>query len=115
MARIAVGGFQHETNTFSSVPATYQDFFQPGGWPAMARGNAMFEVLAGINLPAAGFIEAAKRKGHELVPLLWCSATPSGPVTEDAYERIAVELAERLIAARPLDALYLDLHGAMVT
>ncbi len=114
MARIAIGGFQHETNTFAPMPATYQDFVQPGGWPALARGEAMFEALAGVNLPASGFIETAKRKGHELVPLLWCSAIPSGPVTEDAYERIAGELAERLRAARSVDGLYLDLHGAMV-
>ena len=114
MARIAIGGFQHETNTFAPVPATYQDFVQPGGWPALSRGTAMFDALAGINLPAAGFIESAKRMGHELVPLLWCSAIPSGPVTEDAYERIAGELATRLSAVRPIDALYIDLHGAMV-
>jgi microcystin degradation protein MlrC len=35
-------------------------------------------------------------------------------VTEDAFERIAGEIQERLAAARPVDALYLDLHGAMV-
>src|SRR5215469_13497815 len=114
MARIAVAGFQHETNTFAPLPATYRDFEQADGWPALQRGKDMFEALAGINLPAAGFIAAAKRRGHDVLPLLWCSATPSGPVTEDAYERIAGEIIERLTAARPLDALYLDLHGAMV-
>ncbi len=32
--RIAVGGFQHETNTFAPFPATYADFAQADGWPA---------------------------------------------------------------------------------
>ncbi len=114
MARIAVAGFQHETNTFSPVAAAYRDFAQADGWPPLLRGRDMLAELPGINLPAAGFIAAARRQGHELVPLLWCSAPPSGPVTRDAYERIAGELLERLAAARPLDALYLDLHGAMV-
>jgi len=114
MARIAVGGFQHETNTFAPTPATYQDFAQADGWPSLSRGARMLEALAGINLPATGFIEAARRHGHDLAPLLWCSATPSGPVTEEAYERIAAELLDRLAAARPVEALYLDLHGAMV-
>ena len=114
MARIAVAGFQHETNTFAPLPASYRDFEQADGWPALQRGKDMFEALAGINLPAAGFIAAARRRGHDILPLLWCSATPSGPVTEDAFERIAGEILERLSAARPVDALYLDLHGAMV-
>jgi hypothetical protein len=30
MARIAIGGVQHETNTFSNVLATYADFVAPG-------------------------------------------------------------------------------------
>src|SRR5215831_11343744 len=108
MSRIAIAGFQHETNTFAPVPATWQDFVQADGWPALQRGTAMFDALDGINLPAAGFIAAARRAGDDLVPLLWCSATPSGPVTKDAYERIAGELMERLAASRPIDALYLD-------
>ena len=38
-----------------------------------------------------------------------------GPVTVDAFERLAGMMLEDLAAAGPLDALYLDLHGAMVT
>jgi microcystin degradation protein MlrC len=114
VARIAVGGFQHETNTFSMAPTTYEDFLRVGGWPGLTRGNEIFAALEGINLPAAGFIAAANRAKHDLVPLLWCSATPAGRVTRDAFERIAGELCQRLADARPLDALYLDLHGAMV-
>jgi microcystin degradation protein MlrC len=114
MARIAIAGFQHETNTFAPIPASYEDFAQADGWPPLLRGAELLERLVDINLPAAGFIAAARRHGHELAPLLWCSATPSGPVTKDAYERIASEILERLAGARPVDALYLDLHGAMV-
>src|SRR5262249_37383510 len=115
MARIAVAGFQHETNTFAPLPATYREFEQADGWPALQRGTAMFEALDGINVPASGYTAAPKGQGHDLAPLLGCSASPSGPVTEDAFERIAAEILERLEAARPVDALYLDLHGAMVT
>ena len=79
MARIAIGGFQHETNTFAPTPASYQDFARADGWPALLRGREMLDVLDGINLPSAGFIAAAKRQHHELVPLLWCSATPFRP------------------------------------
>ncbi len=114
MARIALAGFQHETNTFSPTNATYDDFVQENGWPGLSRGKQIFDAVAGINLPIAGFIEAAKRAGHDLRPLLWCSATPSGRVTRDAFERVAGELCERLSGTGPIDALFLDLHGAMV-
>src|SRR3546814_17230631 len=56
----------------------------------------------------------AERLGHELVPLIWGSASPSGPVTEDAYERIVGLLIEDLEAQGPFDAVYLGLHGAIV-
>jgi len=114
MARIAVGGFQHETNTFSPVPATFADFVAPDAWPGLTRGPAMFEAVAGINLPAAGFVQEARSLHHELLPLAWCSAQPSGRVTRDAFERIAAMLLDDLRACGNLDAVYLDLHGAMV-
>ncbi|MFL6575175.1 MAG: M81 family metallopeptidase [Povalibacter sp.] len=112
--RIAIGGFQHETNTFAHGRATLADFQAADAWPGLTRGNALFEAVEGINLPVAGFIAAARSAGHTLAPLTWCSATPSGPVTQDAYEHICELLLEDLKKARDIDAVYLDLHGAMV-
>jgi microcystin degradation protein MlrC len=114
MARIAIGGFQHETNTFSPIPATFADFAAPDAWPGLTRGGALLEAIAGINLPAAGFAQEARSLQHELLPLAWCSAQPSGRVTRDAFERITAMLLEDLGACGRVDAVYLDLHGAMV-
>lgn len=114
MARIAVGGIQHETNTFAPLKATLADFEQPDAWPGLASGGALFEAVKGINLPAAGFIDEARSLSHHLFPLLWCSAQPSAHVTRDAFETIVSGMLERLSQARSLDAVYLDLHGAMV-
>jgi len=114
MARIAVGGFQHETNSFAPSPTRLADFIAADGWPGLSRGEILFDAVAGINLPAAGFIAAARDANHSLVPLLWCAAPPLGLVEADAYERIAEMLLADLAAAGPLDALYLDLHGAMI-
>lgn len=112
--RIAIGGFQHETNTFAPTPARFADFEAPDAWPGLTRGPALFDAVRGINLPAAGFIDEARSAGHSLLPLTWCSATPSGPVTRDAYEKIVAMLLEDLSSYSALDAVYLDLHGAMV-
>lgn len=111
--RVAVGGFQHETNTFARAPATLADFEVPDAWPGLVRGPDLFAAIHGINLPAAGFVEEARAAGHELLPLSWCSATPSGRVTEAAYEHITALLLEDLRRCGSLDAVYLDLHGAM--
>jgi microcystin degradation protein MlrC len=114
MARIAVGGFQHETNTFAPQRATWADFERADAWPGYARGPALFDAVKGFNIPIAGAVETLRGLGHELAPLSWCSAPPSSYVDEDAYEKVAGEMLEDLAAAGALDGIYLDLHGAMV-
>lgn len=114
MARIAVAGFQHETNTFAPLKATRADFEQADAWPGLTSGASLFDAVKGINLPAAGFIDEARSLSHDLVPLLWCSAQPSAHVTRDAFETIMADMLAYLSEARSLDAVYLDLHGAMV-
>ena len=113
--RIAVGGFQHETNTFAPSRATYAAFEQADSWPGLQRGPELLTAFDGMNIPVAGFIAAARAKGHELKPLVWCSATPSAHVTEEAFERIVEMMLDDLGYAGEIDAVYLDLHGAMVT
>ncbi len=113
--KIAIAGFQHETNTFAPAKADYQAFVAGGAWPPLSRGQAMLEALSGVNLPAAGAIEEARSLGHQVEPLSWAAATPSDRVTVEAYERIAGQIFEDLEAQRGLDGIYLDLHGAMVT
>jgi microcystin degradation protein MlrC len=114
MTRIAVGGFLHETNTFAPTKATYADFVHGGGWPAMLQGRDLLEVMRNINVGLAGFVGEAATNGWELVPTIACAATPSAHVTEDAYERIVKVMVEGIEAAGRCDAVYLDLHGAMV-
>src|SRR6202011_3854062 len=115
MTRIAVGGFLHETNTFAPTKATYDDFVHGGGWPSMAHGAEILKVMRKINVGLAGFVEAAEANGWELIPTISCGASPSAHVTRDAFERIVKEMVDGIAAAGPLDAVYLDLHGAMVT
>src|SRR6202790_5254472 len=114
MTRIAVGGFLHETNTFAPTKATYADFVHGGGWPSMTQGADVLKTMRHINVGLAGFVEQAEALGWELVPTIFAAASPSAHVTEDAYERIARAIVDGIRNAGPLDAVYLDLHGAMV-
>ena len=51
MARIAVGGWHHETNTFAPIKADFAAFEAAGSWPGLTRGTALFADVDGINLP----------------------------------------------------------------
>jgi microcystin degradation protein MlrC len=115
MTRIAVGAFLHETNTFAPTKATYQDFVHGGGWPSMAHGADVLKVMRNINVGLAGFVGAAEANGWELVPTISAAASPSAHVTRDAFERVMKEMVDGIAAAGPIDAVYLDLHGAMVS
>jgi microcystin degradation protein MlrC len=114
MARIAVGGFQHETNTFAPQKASWADFERADAWPPFLRGQEMIAAVEGFNIPVAGAIKTLQALGHEVVPLCWCSAPPSSYVEEEAYEKVAGWMLEDIAAKGPFDAVYLDLHGAMV-
>ena len=114
MARIAIGGFQHETNTFAPSLATLAEFETADEWPELTTGPGLPDRVRGMNLPIAGFVDEAERAGHRLLPTTWGSASPSSYVTEHAYEHIAGLILDGLRAARPFDAVYLCLHGAMV-
>jgi microcystin degradation protein MlrC len=118
MTRILIAGFQHETNTFAPSLADWPAFTRGDSFPAFVRGAAMPEQLGGINIPVAGFIDAARRRGWSTVPSAWAGAIPSSYVTRDAFERIAGAICEDTRAATQqpagLDAIYLDLHGAAV-
>ncbi len=115
MTRIAIGGFLHETNTFAPTKAVYDAFVHGGGWPPMSRGEAMFAATHNINVGMSGFVDHARGYGWDLIPTIWCAASPSAHVTEDAYERVAKAILGGIAEAGPIDAVYLDLHGAMVT
>jgi microcystin degradation protein MlrC len=114
MPRIAIGGFLHETNTFAPTKAIYADFVRGGGWPSMAQGADVLK-LRDINVGLAGFIGEAEARGWELAPTVFAAASPCAHVAREAYERIAAVIVDGLANAGPLDAVYLDLHGAMVS
>jgi len=114
MARIAVGGFHHETNCFVAERTDYAYFASHRDRPPLVRGAAVIEWLGNTSFALSGFL-GEMGAAHDIVPLLWTSGGAGGLVTADAYERIAGELVGRLSEALPVDAVYLDLHGAMVS
>ncbi len=112
MPRIAIGGFLHETNCFVPMRTDYAYYAAGGDFPPLARGDEIYERTAGSSYGMSGFLEVMRDR-HELAPLIWGHAGAGGYVTDDAFERIVGELVGGLSRAMPVDAVYLDLHGAM--
>ena len=106
--RIAVAGIMHESNTFNPQPTPLEAF-------RVQRGAELLSWWRDAPHEVGGFIAGAQKFGYEICPTLMAQATPGGPVTGDAFERLTQELLERLARAPRLDGLLLALHGAMVS
>lgn len=111
--KIAVGAFHHETNTFAPARGDLAAFQarDAGG----IRVAPPLEKILGLNMGYAGFSESALAYGWTIVPLTFATAVPSNKVTHEAFEHIMGHMLDGLRAAMPVDAVFLDLHGAMVT
>jgi microcystin degradation protein MlrC len=112
MIRIATAGFQHESNTFSSVPASLDKFRRSG----ILEGDAIRGEYATSRTTLAGFFAAAAEDPEvELVPLVFTRLTPMGAITHEAI----AHLMDRIVAAirdhGPWDAVLLPQHGAAVS
>ncbi len=109
--RILMAGFRHETNTFSTLPTDLAAFEAR----ALYRGAEIEPAYQGTQTEMAAFFDACPRHGWTPVPVLAADATPSGKVTREAFETFTHEILTALDAEAPIDALFLPLHGAMVT
>jgi microcystin degradation protein MlrC len=109
---IAIAGFQHETNTFSPISTTYEDFTQPDAG-SMLDAAALAQLGSGrFNNPVSGFYDQARELDFELLPLVSYSSEPSNMIPLDAFNRLMDDILRRLQSVT-FDGIFLDLHGAM--
>lgn len=114
MTRIAVGGLLHESNSFVPGRTDFAHFAAHRDQPPLVRGADVLAWLTDSSYALSGFISEIGADAA-LVPLLWTSGGAGPVVTSDAFDRIAAEMLDALKRAMPVDAVYLDLHGAMVS
>lgn len=107
--RVVIALLKHETNTFSPVPTPIERFGDGGPyWGEDAR-----RAFKGTATPMGAYIDLAEAEGAEIVTPVAAEAWPSGPVRDDAYQRLTDAICASV--AQGCDAVLLDLHGAMVT
>jgi microcystin degradation protein MlrC len=108
--RIAVGRFSQETNTFSPVRTDLAQFERSGYYV----GDEFEAKPGGWRSALGAFVEVAQERGGvELVPLAHAGCGADGRVTKDAFDEITGRFVEQLRRAGAVDAVYLELHGAM--
>lgn len=108
--KVGIAMMSHETNTFSPVVTDLQRF--AGGREVPLSGPGALAVYEDTATCLGGYIEVAKSEGAEIEIGIAAGAPPSGRVEDDAFEFMCDEIVE--LAGR-VDALLLDLHGAMAT
>jgi microcystin degradation protein MlrC len=107
MYRVAIAAFIHETNTFAIEQNDSMDCVGIQRDESLTK-NASRKSCIG------GFVEAMNRSDVELVPTIGISFSKGGIIHSDIYKQCLDMIIEALEKALPLDAIYFDLHGAMV-
>jgi len=112
--RIAIGEFHHESNSFCATPTGVDQFrsapvYLDRGW---SFGDEVLDVVRGTRTVLGAYVDYADERGWELAPLAAAETMPSGPIERAVYEELKHAMVSRLAAARPLDGVLLDLHGA---
>ncbi len=100
----------HESNTFAGA-ATDRSAFEVGG---LETGDGIFARWGSAHHEVAGFFDAARADGFEVIPTLMGWATPAGPLTPECYRELTEALIGAIDRAGAVDAVVLALHGAMV-
>jgi microcystin degradation protein MlrC len=107
--RVLLAGLSHETHTFVRSRTALADF-------TVRRGEELL-TAEGDASTIAGSLQAARECSWEVLPAISMDATPSGTVDDEAVEAFLTglrEVAERE-AARGIDGVCLNMHGAMVS
>ncbi|MBL8674109.1 MAG: M81 family metallopeptidase [Rhodospirillales bacterium] len=109
--RVLIAQFMHETNTFSKLPTTLDDYRRR--W--LAPGAEFGARFKGTKTEIGGLLDAAKEYGWDLVSSLAANATPSGKLTAETWAYIRDGIVGAARAAGRIDGVCLACHGAAVT
>ncbi len=109
--RMPILGISHETNTFSHVPADYDQFVNTG----ILRGEEIVDHFVDARYTISGYLNAADELDFEIVPLMYAVTGPIGTITKDAYDRLTAEMFGMLRNEGPWDGVLISNHGAAVS
>ncbi|MEM7535305.1 MAG: M81 family metallopeptidase [Chloroflexota bacterium] len=107
--RVAIGTIFTECNQLGGVPITL-DWFERY---ELLRGEDILTLDSGV---AGGMLQVLYENGINVVPLLYASTCPGGPLTTECYTALKDDLLntlrESLSNDTSVDGVLLPLHGA---
>jgi microcystin degradation protein MlrC len=102
--RVAVGAIFTESNHLVGT-LTDLSFFER---TELRRGAELLSATDGV---LGGALSHLRERGAEIVPLLFASAFPGGPLTAECYQSLKEELLARLREVLPVHGVLLLQHG----
>lgn len=110
--RIAIVGIYHESNTFSSIATTWENF----ACGHIFQGEQLIAQYKEAHHEIAGFLQGMDLHEVELIPLYFADAIPSGIIPKAVLDRLVAELLGALESVLPsIDGVYAVAHGAAVS
>ena len=107
--KIIAAMIAHETNTFSPIPTRLADFSHGGP----LYGDEAHAYVKANGRAVAGMIAAAEEAGAMVRVAVAGNAKPARAVDADAFETMSTALCDAV--RQGCDAVFLEMHGAMVT
>jgi len=112
MIRIASAGFLHESNTFSTIPASLALWERSG----ILEGDAIRREYAQAQSTLSGFLALEQEDPEvQVVPLVFSRLTPMGAITGEAVEHLMQRIVDAIRDNGPWDGVLLPQHGAAVS
>ena len=108
--RMAVARLWHEGNSFSPL-RTRAEEFRSREWIAPPEIDKYYQGTATEMGALVKFLDHNRQ--WEATVVLAAAAPPGGPITDDLFSRFRRDILS--IRERRYDAIYLSLHGAMIT
>ena len=110
--RIAIAGYQHESNSFAKTPASLEKWKEAG----ILYGDDIRREYEESKATIAGILGRLKvEKDIEIVPLVFARLMPMGAISVEATEHLMSEILRLINEQGPWDAVFLAQHGAAVS
>ena len=108
--RVFIGALGTETNQFVPFPTGLRGYQEHGIW----RGDATKAKPTNFTAPVHVWRREAEKRGWTVIEGLSTFAAPSGTTVRTVYEGFRDEILAGVKAAMPIDAVLINVHGAMV-
>ena len=108
--RVFIGALGTETNQFVPFPTGLRGYQEHG----IFRGDATKHKPTNFTAPVHTWRNEAEKRGWTVIEGLSTFAAPSGTTVRAVYEGFRDEILAGVRQALPLDAVLINVHGAMV-